>query len=209
NVGPGRSASATTPPDVATSLTLSPPYPAYVVAGQYVDVRARLLREDTGAPLANAPVELYGRRQNQPDVLIAHLRTSADGWVSSRRQPLAPTRYTVKFAGDPPLLPAATSRLALVHPQVGLALSRNPAPRGAPASLLVQVRPLRPGMNVRVSQFASSTMVLTRLVRTDASSNVRVVLRTDRAGSFNLRVDTGSNTDLEPRTVFGPVLRVQ
>jgi hypothetical protein len=209
NIGPATSATATTPVEVATSLAVRPPV-RYIVAGQSVDVAGQLRREDDGTPIAGAPVDLLAHRAGQPDALIATLVTDTDGRVTSHRSPLAPTRYTLRYAGSGALLPATGNSLVVVTPEVRLTLSRNPVPRGAPASLLVQVRPSRPGLNVRVYQLRSNgTAVRSPLVQLDARSSARVALDTRVRGTFHLYVMTGTNRDLASRTVDGPQLTVR
>jgi hypothetical protein len=187
NVGPRATTSATTPREVPTSLQLvaDPPSVPY---GSPVVLTGRLLRGDTGGPLAGAPVVLLGHRYLQPDTVLARLTTDADGRVTSRRLPTAYTRYTLRYDGAGPLQPARADVLVGVRTVVTAVLSSDTVRRGAPAYVSVAVRPVRPGGPVHVRQETPGQAMVMRKGQQGPDGRARIRLSTARPGTYDVNV---------------------
>jgi hypothetical protein len=171
-------ATTTTPADVATTLTLTGP--GTITYGQSSTLRGRLVRGDTGDGVPGATVVLLGHHSGQPDITLATLSTDSAGGFSTTRATSQGTRYTVRYPGAAPLVPAGTGTLVLVRQRVTIAFA--PGPRVAahrPASVTVTVAPAFPGGRVRVQQhlYEAGPNVLTRL---DTHSRATIRFDTSR-----------------------------
>jgi hypothetical protein len=175
---PAATATATTPVSVATALTFTGP--RTLTYGEPATLSGRLVRQDTGEGVAGARVVLLGRHTGQPDRPLVTFTTDRDGRFVTRRLTGQAARYTVRYAGSGPLLPAAADTLVLVRHRITTSFS--PSSRVAahtPTSVTVTVSPPFPGGNVRVQQhlYEHGVNVLTRL---DGRSRATVRLDTSR-----------------------------
>jgi hypothetical protein len=192
---PAATVTATTPVQVATTLTLTGP--GTITYGQASTLSGQLIREDTGAPVAGATLTLLGHHTQQPDSTLATLTTDSDGRFSTRRLTSEATRYTVRYAGSGPLQPATASALVLVRQRITITFA--PSSRVSahtPATVTAVIAPAFAGGRVRVEQhvYAAGPNVLTRF---DARSRVTVRLDTGRrqASAYqNVVVTPGART---------------
>ncbi|MCW2778674.1 MAG: TolB-related protein [Frankiales bacterium] len=169
--------SFTTPAEVATTLTLSGP--GTLTYGQSSTLAARLVREDTGAPVPGARLALLGHHTGDLDSPLATLTTDDAGRATTTRRTSEATRYTLRYAGDGPLLPAAAGALVLVRQRVTVSFSPSDSvPAHRPARVTVTVAPASPGGRVRVQQ------------RVYGATPVDVVLRQDRYGRASTALST-------------------
>jgi hypothetical protein len=189
NSGPPTSLVARTPHEVATTLVMSG-VPQFIFYGRTIDVRGRLIREDTGEPVVGVPVRLFGHLRNQPDRLLATLTTDADGVVTSRRLPSGGSRYTLRYDGSDPLQTSAQSAVTNVRTVVTARLSTTSALRGRPASVAVQLRPAMANTRVFVDQWVSNSSRRRFAALTGATGRVTVRLDTARRGTFTIQVST-------------------
>ncbi|MCW2607343.1 MAG: amidohydrolase [Frankiales bacterium] len=204
NLAPAVTTSVTTPHEVATTFRVSASRPL-VVHGQTVDLGARLLREDTGEPVAGAVVQVLGHTTGQPDALIATASTDAAGLAVSRRRPTSTTRYTLRYDGDGQLLPGTGSPLVEVQAAVGVAARPQPVARGARAVVEVAVRPARPGALVTVTEVSATGRVLdTHRVRQGADGRLVTGVTTRTAGRHTVYVYVPDSPGVRGRTVPAP-----
>ena len=189
NAGPRTSLTARTPHEVATTLVMTG-VPQFIFYGRTIDVRGRLVREDTGAPVVGAPISLFGHLRNQPDRLLATLTTDADGVVTSRRLPSGGSRYTLRYDGSDPLQSSTQNAITNVRTVVTARLSTASALRGRQATVLVQLRPVMPNTKVFVDQWVSNSSRRRFTAVTGATGRVTVRLDTARRGAFTVQAST-------------------
>ncbi len=168
---------ATTPAEVATTLTLDAP--DQIVYGDGSALTGRLVREDTGTGVPGAAVTLLGHHEGESDSRLQALSTDADGRFTFRRLTSEATRYRVEYAGDGTLLPAATGALVLVQQRVTLTFTPSDSvPQGSRASVTATVAPAFPGGNVRFVQRLDPSGERNRLQRLDSRSRSTFTLDT-------------------------------
>jgi dipeptidyl aminopeptidase/acylaminoacyl peptidase len=189
---PAATATATTPAQVATTLTLTGP--GTITYGQASVLSGQLIREDTGAPVADATVTLLGHHTGQRDTTLSTLTTDANGRFSTRRLTSEATRYTARYAGSTPLLAATTSSLVLVRQRITITFSPSSHPPAySRATVTATVAPPFPGGNVRVQQISFSGHDL--LTKLNSRSQVTVRLDTSRRDATALvHVTPGART---------------
>jgi hypothetical protein len=180
----------TTPAEVATTAAVATP--GVVTYGASALLSGTLVREDTGAAVADAEVVLLGHHAGQADAALATLTTDADGRFSTRRVPTEGTRYTVRYGGAGALQPSVASALVPVRERVTVSFAPSTRiPAYSRASATVTVAPAFPGGHVRVQQYSfSGGDVLTRL---SSRSSATVPLTTSRRdGTARLLVTPGA-----------------
>lgn len=187
NAGPRTTLTARTPAERPTTLLLRAPAGDEGTYGQTRVLSGRLL-EDGTQPIAGALVTLLGHTAGRPDRVLATVRTDDSGNVELPRVPSETTRYTLRFDGAQDWLPSAGSTLLHVRPAVRATPSRSTVRRGQPATLLVQVRPARPGQTVTLTQTLHGTTVRQVSGRQDRTGAVRLTLSTGRSGTYALQV---------------------
>jgi hypothetical protein len=199
---PAAMATATTPAQVATTLTMAGP--GTITYGQGSLLSGQLIREDTGAPVAGATLTLLGHHTGQPDATLSTLTTDSSGRFSTRRLTSEATRYTVRYAGAGPLLPATASTLVLVRQRITITFSPSSHPPAySRASVTATVAPAFPGGNVRVQQISFSGHNL--LTRLSARSQVTVQLDTSRRDATAMvQVTPGARTGYLSDPVAAP-----
>ncbi len=183
NVGPRTTLTARTPKERPTTLDLRAPAGSEVTYGQTRVLTGRLL-EDGTQPVANALLTLLGHVAGAPDTVLARVRTDESGDVELPRVPSENTRYTLRFDGGGDLLPSFDSGLVHVRPVVRVSPSRSTVSRGQAASVLVQVRPARPGQTVTVTQALQGTTVRLASGKQDRNGAVRLTLGTGQRGTY-------------------------
>jgi hypothetical protein len=174
---PAVSAQATTPTAVATTLTLTGP--GTITYGEGSVVAGQLIREDTGAPVAGARLSLLGHHTGQSDSVLGTLTTDSNGRFSTKRLTSEATRYSVRYAGIAPLVPAGAGTLVLVRQRIAITFSPSSrVPAYSTATVTATVAPAFPGGNVRVQQVSfTGGNVLTKL---NGRSQATVRLSTSR-----------------------------
>jgi hypothetical protein len=167
----------TTPSTVATTLTMTGP--GTITYGQGSVLSGQLVREDTGAPVTGARLTLLGHHNGQRDSTLGTLTTDGNGRFGTKRLTSEATRYTVRYAGTAPLVPAAANTLVLVRQRIVITFSPSSrVPAYSTATVTATVAPAFPDGNVRVQQYSfSGGNVLTTLNR---RSQVTVRLNTSR-----------------------------
>jgi hypothetical protein len=204
---PAATAIATTPPDVATTVTLTGP--GTTTYGQAATLSGTLVRGDTGAGIPGAQLVLLGHHTGQPDARLATLTTDAAGHFTTTRATSEGTRYTVRFAGAEPLDPAVAGTLVQVRQRITIVFS--PGPRVAAhhvATVTVTVAPAFPGGHVRVRQhlYEGGVDVLTRLDRRSRAT-VRLDTSRQQAQAFqNVVVTPGARSGYLVDPAFGTFL---
>ena len=195
NLAPAATVTATTPHQVATTFRTSASR-ARIVCGQTVVLGARLVREDTGQPVAGARVQVLGRTAGTSDALIATATTDEAGLALSTRRPVRTTRYTLRYAGDGQLLPGSGSPLVEVQVALGVAVP-SPVAKGSRAVVEAAVRPAQPRAVVTVTLVSAAGRVIdAHRVAQDADGRLRTGISTAVAGSHRVYVhvpDTAGN----------------
>ena len=154
-----------------------------VTAGSDVTLTARL----PDAP--GATLQLGRKAAGATDFrAVGPLVTNTRGVATYRVRPGTTTTYRVEYAGDGvQWLPASTEITVSVRPCVkSLATAR--VYRGDRARLSVVVRPGHPEGTVAVQRWVDGAWAEWRSLQLDADSRARLTWRTDRVGTWPLRV---------------------
>jgi hypothetical protein len=182
----------TTPAEVRTTVTMTGP--GTITYGQGSLLSGQLIREDTGAPIGGARLALLGHHTGRSDSMLGTLTTDSNGRFSTRRLTSEATRYSVRYAGSGPLLPAVGTALVLVRQRITITFSPSSRPPAySRASVTATVAPAFPGGNVRVNQISFSGHSL--LTKLNSRSQVTVQLDTTRRdATARVQVTPGART---------------
>ena len=141
---------------------------------------------------------------------VGPLVTSARGVATYRVVPGTTTTYRVEYAGDGvQWLPTSAEVVVSVRPRVTFFATAR-VYRGDRARLSVAVRPAHPGATVLLQQWKDGAWAEWRSARLDADSRAQLTWRTDRVGTWPLRVVMpADDAHLEGRSRVRKVIAVQ
>ena len=169
-------------PTASPSLTLTATAKT-VTAGDDVTLSVRL-PDDPGATL-----QLGRKAAGATDFrTIGSLVTNARGVATYRVRPGTTTTYRVEYAGDGvQWLPTSAEVIVSVRPRVTFTATAR-VYRGDRARLSIVVRPAHPEATVAVQQWVDGAWAEWRSLRLGADSRARLTWRSDRVGTWRLRV---------------------
>jgi type VII secretion-associated serine protease mycosin len=181
---------------VGTALAVSSSTTA-VTYGGAVTVTGRLVRPDTGAAVAGAPVQLYGRRKGTSTwQLLGTATSSSTGFLSFGHKPSWSLDYLWRYDGSTAYLWAASApRLVQVRPVVTATLSKTSFPLGGSVTLSGSVAPNHAGQVVYLQRLASGrwTNVASRVL--SSTSAYKATLKPSARGTYTYRVYKPADSD--------------
>ncbi|HEX8002046.1 MAG TPA: L,D-transpeptidase family protein [Mycobacteriales bacterium] len=187
-------------PALLTKLTATVA-PGLVTYGTSVVITARLTRSDTGAAIANQPVDFYRRQPGESAFTkIGRIVTNADGVVAHRR--LAPDRNAQWYAVHPanPYIGGSQSNTvtSLVRPKLATRVSAYVVEQGVTSVVTVQVLPAHPGHAVVMQIATPDGWKDFAARRLSTASTARWDLRTYTMGTRTFRLVKAADYDSAP-----------
>ncbi|MEU6074448.1 hypothetical protein [Micromonospora sp. NPDC047074] len=165
--------------------------------GSAVTVSGAAVRADTGAGIANAPVQLYGRRKGTSQwTLITTSTTDSSGEVSYSHKPSWGLDYKWRHRGSTAHLGSESGLTTVwVKTTVTASLSTTSVPLGGSVTLSGSVSPAHPGKAVHLQRYVDgswSTVSSTALSWTGAYS---FAIQPSAKGTHHYRVHMPPDLD--------------
>ncbi|MEV4660651.1 hypothetical protein AB0J85_01760 [Micromonospora echinofusca] len=165
--------------------------------GSAVTVSGAAVRADTGAGVADAPMQLYGRRKGTSQwTLITTLTTDSSGEVSYSHKPSWGLDYKWRHRGSTAHLGSESSLTTVwVKTTVTATLSKTSVPLGGSVTLSGSVSPAHPGRTVHLERYVDgswSTVSSTALSWTGAYS---FTIQPSAKGTHHYRVHMPPDLD--------------
>jgi Bacterial Ig-like domain/FG-GAP-like repeat len=168
-----------------------------VTYGGAVTVTGRLVRADTGAALAGAPVQLYVRRKGTTSwVLLGTPTTSSTGSLTFTHKPTWSLDYLWVYRGSTVFMGAGSALRAVgVRPVVSATLSRTSFALGGSVTLYGGVAPLHPGQPVYLQRLVNGAWTTVTSRTLSSTSTYAITIKPSSRGTYYYRVYRPADTD--------------
>ncbi|HEX2357747.1 MAG TPA: S8 family serine peptidase, partial [Micromonosporaceae bacterium] len=181
---------------VGTRATISGNTTA-VTYGGAVTVTGRLVRADTGAAIAGAPVQLLARHKGTTNWLLLGTPTSSStGYLTFSHTPSWSLDYVWVYRGSTVFMGTGSPGRAVgVRPVVSATLSRTSFALGGSATLSGSVAPGHAGHRVYLQRLANGAWVTASSQLLPSTSTYAFTIKPGARGTFYYRVYKPADTD--------------
>ncbi|GAA1507632.1 S8 family serine peptidase [Kribbella lupini] len=173
--------------------------------GGTVTLSSKVIRIDSQAPVAGAPISLYGRNKNSSTWReITRRTTSATGTVSVAYNPGVSTVFVWGYNGSPDLLGSRTGNLTVeVRPTITSNVSPATSKLGATTNFYGYVRPQHPGSPLYLQRLVGSTWTTITSTKLNSTGNYAFAIKPATRGTYTYRAVF--QADADHATAVSPV----
>ncbi|HEX5596456.1 MAG TPA: hypothetical protein VFX61_10635, partial [Micromonosporaceae bacterium] len=165
--------------------------------GGSVRVTGRLSRKDTGAVIAGASVQLYGRRKGSTSwVLLGTATSSSTGGLSFSHKPSWSLDYRWIYRGSPQFAGVVSANRAVsVRVVVSATLSKTSFARGGSVKLSGKVSPSHAGKTVYLQRYVGGKWTTVTSRKLSSTSSYSFTIKPSSRGTYKYRVYRPADTD--------------